>query len=268
VRKAEALGYSAAWLTDSLGRDPLVHASWLLAATERLIVGTGVANIYLRSAVALVGGQRALAEQSGDRFILGIGISHAEMVEKLLAHTYERPVTTMAAYLDAMKAAPYSGPALSSPPPVVVAALGPKMLALAAERSAGAYPVHVTPEFTKRARGILGRDAWLCVKQYVVLERSPAAARAAARARLGTSFAYANYRRHLRSLGFAERDLENGGSDRLIDAVVAWGDEARIRERIAAHLDAGATHVCMEPIPTSNAGSYEAALEALAPAPR
>ena len=170
ARSLERQGYSAVWITDSMGRDPLVHAAWLLAATERLLIAIGVINLYLRSPVALVGAQNALAEQSNGRFLLGLGVSHAEMVDALLGRrTYAGPISTMSAYLDAMESAPYTGPPRKEVPPIVLAALGPRMLKLAAQRTHGAYPVRVTPEYTAHAREVLGPDAWLCVKQYVVL---------------------------------------------------------------------------------------------------
>jgi len=267
ARRLERFGYSALWLTDSLTRDPLVHASWLLAATDALILATGIANIYLRTAVAVSGAQRALAEQSGGRFILGLGVSHPEMITGLLSQTYERPLSAMTQYLDSLESAPYAGPAFSEELPVVLAALGPKMLALAAKRSAGAFPVQVTPEYTARARAVLGPEPWLCIKQYVVLESNPVSARNAARERLGRSLSYGNYRRNLASLGFRDDDFANGGSDRLVDGIIAIGNETAVRDRITAHRAAGATHVCIEPIDVSDPRKTDfRALEALAPA--
>jgi probable F420-dependent oxidoreductase len=264
ARRLERQGYSAAWLTDSMGRDPLVHASWLLAATEHLIVAIGVVNLYLRSPIALVGAQNALAEQSEGRFLLGLGVSHAEMVEGLLGRTYADPVGAMSAYLDAMQTAPYMGPPLEEPAPIVLGALGPRMLQLAAQRTAGACPVRVSPEYTARARQLLGPDAWLCVKQYVLLETSASRARAAARQK--TSLEFENYRRHLRRMGFGDADFEAGGSDRLIDTIFAWGDESSIRERLEAHLGAGADHVVVEPIDPDEPGRTDfRALEVLSP---
>ncbi len=264
ARRLERQGYSAAWLTDSMGRDPLVHAAWLLAATERLVVAIGVVNLYLRSPIALVGAQNALAEQSNGRFLLGLGVSHSEMIESLLGRAYTGPVSTMSAYLDAMQTAPYVGPPLKEVAPIVLGALGPRMLQLAAQRTAGACPVRVTAEYTARARETLGPDALLCVKQYVLLESSASRARAAARQK--TSLEFENYRRHLRRMGFGDADFEAGGSDRLIDAIFAWGDESAIRERLEAHLSAGADHVVVEPIDPDRPGRTDfRALEVFSP---
>ena len=267
ARQVERQGYAVAWLTDSLGRDPFVQAGWLLAHTERLILATGIANIYLRSAVAVAGAQLALAEQSGNRFLLGLGVSHAEMLEGLLDRSYRSPLAAMNAYLDALEKAPYVSVPPAEPPPVVLAALGPKMLALAARRTRGAFPVQVTPVYTERARRILGPDAWLCIKQYAVLDDDRERGFRAARARLVTSLSFENYRRNLRTLGFNDGDFSDGGSDRLITALMPIGDAEEIRARIEAHLAAGATHVCIEPIDPRNPRALDvAALEALAPA--
>lgn len=264
ARRLEKQGYSAAWLTDSMGRDPLVHAAWLLAVTEELWVAIGVVNIYLRSPVALVGAQNALVEQSQGRFLLGLGVSHAEMVEGLLGRSYAGPVSTMSSYLDAMQSAPYMGPPLEERAPIVLGALGPRMLQLAAQRTTGACPVRVTVEYTARARELIGPDPWLCVKLYVLLENSASRARAAARQK--TSLEYENYRRHMRRMGFGEADFEAGGSDRLVDAIFAWGDETRIRDRIEAYRSAGADHIVIEPIDPEDPGRTDfRALEALSP---
>ena len=264
ARSLEKQGYSAAWLTDSMGRDPLVHAAWLLAVTEELWVAIGVVNIYLRSPVALVGAQNALVEQSQGRFLLGLGVSHAEMVEGLLGRSYAGPVSTMSSYLDAMQSAPYMGPPLEERAPIVLGALGPRMLQLAAQRTTGACPVRVTVEYTTRARELVGPDPWLCVKLYVLLENSASRARAAARQK--TSLEYENYRRHMRRMGFGEADFEAGGSDRLVDAIFAWGDETRIRDRIEAYRSAGADHIVIEPIDPEDPGRTDfRALEALSP---
>ena len=172
----------------------------------------------------------------------------------------------MRAYLDSMQAAPYRGPAAPGELPVVLAALGPKMLSLAAERTAGAFPLHVTPEYTAQARETMGPDAWLCVKQYVVLETNVSRARDAARRRLQLHLGLENYRRNLRTLGFIDSDFADGGSDRLVDAIIPHGDEQLIRDRVQAHLDAGADHVCTEPIdPQDPRRTDLQALEVLAP---
>jgi probable F420-dependent oxidoreductase len=161
-------------------------------------------------------------------------------------HEYRKPVETMRAYLAAMAAAPYHSVAPPEPPKTVLAALGPKMLQLAAERADGAHPYNVTPEHTRQARAILGAGKLLCVEQAAILETSPAAARASARKFLRLYMQLPNYVDNWRRLGFGDADFAGGGSDRLIDAVIVWGDETAIRARIDEHLQAGADHVCVQ----------------------
>ncbi len=267
ARRVETLGYDALWLPEAVGRDPFAHAAWLLAGTERLRIATGIANIYARDANAMTAAHRTLAEQSGGRFILGLGVSHAPMVEDLRGHSYGKPVATMRAYLERMARAPYAAPPPAVEAPIVLAALGPRMLALAAEATRGAHPYNSTPEHTARAREIMGPDAWICTEQKVVLEPDPSRARAIARAGLGMYMELPNYRNNWQRLGFGESDLADGGSDRFIDAIVAWGDAKALRARVQEHLDAGATQVCIQPLgPADATGPDMAALEALAPA--
>ena len=174
ARRVEAWGYSALWLPESRGRNVLVHSSWLLANTTDLIVAPGIANIYARDAMAMANGQRALAEQSGGRFLLGIGVSHPPMVAGLRGHHYGKPVATMRAYLSGMALAPYVAPQPPEKPPTILAALGPRMLALSAELADGAHPYNVPPEHTEEARGILGSGKLLCPEVWVLLESDAA----------------------------------------------------------------------------------------------
>ncbi len=248
AQRVESLGYSAFWIPEAIGRHPFAHAAWLLARTERLIVATGIANIYARDAAATAAAQKTLAEQSGGRFLLGLGVSHRPMVEGVRGHKYESPVATMRAYLERMATAPYAAVPPAEPPPTVLAALGPKMLKLAAEKTQGAHPYFTTPEHTAMARQTMGKDAWLCVEQKVLLETDAAKARPLARRTAQIYLGLENYRNNWKRLGFADADFENGGSDRFIDATVAWGDVAAIEKRVRAHLDAGASHVCIQPI--------------------
>jgi probable F420-dependent oxidoreductase len=189
-----------------------------------------------------------LAEQSEGRFLLGVGVSHRPMVEGLRGHNYGRPVATMRAYLEGMAAAPYAAPEPAEPPPTILAALGPRMLALSAELADGAHPYNVTPEHTAEARRILGPGKLLCPEVWVLLETDPAKARAAARQALAPYLRLDNYANNWRRLGFGDADLAGNGSDRLVDATVAWGNESRIRAAIQAHWDAGADHVCIQTI--------------------
>lgn len=267
ARRVEAWGYAALWLPESRGRDVLVHSSWLLANTKTLIVAPGIANIYARDAMGMANGQRALAEQSGGRFLLGIGVSHAPTVTGLRGHQYGRPVATMRAYLEAMRAAPYIAPEPPEHPLTIVAALGPRMMALSGELADGAHPYNVPPEHTAEARRILGPGKLLCPEVWVLLESEPGKARSAARQALAPYMRLDNYVNNWRRLGFGDADLANGGSDRLIDANVAWGGEAAIRKRLQEHWDAGADHVCIQSInPDGSRRPDERVLALLAPA--
>ena len=259
AKRVEEWGYSALWIPESRGRNALVHSSWLLSHTQKLIVATGIANIYARDAMAMANGQRTLAEQSDGRFLLGIGVSHRPMVEGLRGHAYGKPVTTMRTYLQAMREALYQAPEPSEKPVTVVAALGPRMMALSSELADGAHPYNTTPEHTAQARSILGPGKLLCPEVWVVLETDAAKARAAARQALSRYQQLENYVNDWRRQGFGDADLAGGGSDRFIDALVAWGDETAIRARIQQHWDAGADHVCIQPI--SPQGSRDPAAE-------
>ena len=267
ARRIESLGYAALWLPETLGRNPFAHAAWLLANTERLIVATGIANIYHREPGVTVQGQKTLAEQSGNRFLLGLGVSHKPLVEGLRGLDYGPPVATMRDYLAKMAASPYAAIEPSEPPPTVIAALGPKMLELSRDATAGAHPYFTSPAHTKMARAILGPDKWLCVEQKVVMETDPAKARQLARATAKTYQALPNYRNNWLRMGLEQADIDGEGSDAFIDATFAWGDAAAIRERIDEHLAAGASHVCIQPI--NREGNFGAVdwetLEALRP---
>jgi len=247
AQRAERWGYSALWIPEAIGRDPLVHAAWLLANTKRLILATGIANIYARDATAMAAGQITLAEQSGGRFLLGLGVSHAPMVEGR-GHHYGKPVASMRAYLQAMKEAPSIAPKPAERPLTVLAALGPKMLQLAGSDADGAHPYNVTPEHTAQARAILGPGKLLCPDQKVLLETDAARARATGRQILSVYLKLPNYCRNLLRQGFTDADVAGQGSDGLIDAIVAWGDEDAIRARLQQHLDAGADQVCINSI--------------------
>ena len=270
AKRVEGWGYGALWLPESRGRNALVHSAWLLANTELLVVATGIANIYARDAMATANGQKALAELSGGRFLLGLGVSHRPMVEGLRGHAYGRPVATMRAYLEAMRAAPYQAPPPAEPPPTVLAALGPKMLALSAELADGAHPYNTGPAHTRQARQILGPGKLLCPEVWVLRERDPEKARRAGRAALARYLQLENYVNGWRRQGFGDEDLAHGGSDRFIDAMVAWGEEGAIRARIEEHWAAGADHVCIQPISPegSRASVDEDLLARLAPAGR
>jgi probable F420-dependent oxidoreductase len=184
AKRVEGWGYGALWFPEAMGRNSLVHAAWLLANTNTLVIATGIANIYARDWVAASGAQKALNEQSGGRFLLGLGVSHSPLVEGFRGQHYGKPVETMRAYLEGMEKAHYTAPPPPETPKTVIAALGPKMLALAAEQADGAHPYNVTPEHTAQARKTLGLGKLLCPEQMILAESDPAKARAKARASL------------------------------------------------------------------------------------
>jgi probable F420-dependent oxidoreductase len=270
AKRVEERGYGALWIPEGRGRNALVLSSWLLSQTRQLIVATGIANIYARDAMAMASGQRALAEQSGGRFLLGVGVSHRPTVEGVRGHTYGRPVATMRAYLRAMREAPYGAPMPPARPLTVVAALGPRMMALSGELADGAHPYNTTPEHTAQARKILGPGKLICPEVWVLLETDRVTALSTARQALSRYLQLENYVNGWRRQGFGDDDLAGGGSDRFVDALVAWGDEGAIRGRIQQHWDAGADHVCMQPISPSGAreATGERVLDLLAPARR
>ncbi|MCZ6728506.1 MAG: TIGR03620 family F420-dependent LLM class oxidoreductase [SAR324 cluster bacterium] len=248
ARRIEGLGYAALWYPEARGHESFATGSFLLSQTSSLIVATGIANIYARDATTAKLGQQTLAKLSGGRFLLGLGVSHIPMVEGLRGHSYGKPVATMRAYLEAMENTPGLNPPLEQAPPTVLAALGPKMTELGATRTAGVHPYLVTPEHTARTRKIAGPEAWVCVEQKVLLSEDAAQAREAARQAVSFYMTLPNYRNNWLSLGFGEEELAEGGSERFLDAMVAWGNLDAIKERIQQHFDAGASHVCIQTV--------------------
>jgi probable F420-dependent oxidoreductase len=246
AQETERLGYAALWYPEVFGYESFALGCFLLQQTETLIIASGIANIYARDATATKQGQHTLATFSGGRFLLGLGVSHMPLVEDARGHHYRPPVETMRAYLDAMDKAAAIAPRLAEPPPTVLAALGPQMTALAAARTAGAVPYNVTPEHTARARAMLGPDKWLCVEQKVLMVTDATKARERARQTMAFYLPLPNYRNNWMRLGFSEQDLADGGSERFLDAMVAWGDVSVLQHRLQAHFDAGATHVCIQ----------------------
>lgn len=246
AREIEDLGFQTLWIPEAVGREVFTSAAILLAGTEKLVIATGIANVWARDAMAMANAQRTLCEAYPDRFLLGMGVSHAPMVDTIRGLHYDKPLTYMRGYLDAMDKSVFAGAAPPSEPKRVLAALHPKMLKLAGERSWGSHPYFVTPGHTKRAREALGEGKLLAPEQAVLLETDPEKARAIARQHMAIYIGLPNYRRNVLSLGFEEEDFEDGGSDRLVDAIVAWGDIDTIRERVQQHRDAGADHVCLQ----------------------
>lgn len=246
MREYERLGYRTVWIPESLGsKEVFAHASILMGASEQAIVAPGIASIYARDPMAMANGARAIAEAYPGRFVLGIGVSHAPSVA-MRGGSYGKPVETMTAYLDAMAASPYAGPEGIEPVPLVLAALGPRMLELAATRADGAHPYFVPVEHTPVARAALGPKPCLAVEQTAVLSTDADAARRIGRAFAKHYLALPNYANNLSRLGWSDEDIANEGSDRLIDAVIAWGDVSAIVARVKAHLDGGADHVCVQ----------------------
>ncbi len=264
--RLEGWGYSALWTPEAVGRDPFTLLGFLAARTERLVLATGIANVYARDPMTMKSIHKTLAEAAPGRFVLGLGVSHAHLVARVRGHEYGKPLSTMRGYLDAMDAALYMGAEPAEEAPIVLAALRDKMLGLAARRTRGAHPYLTTPEHTRRARDLMGEDAWLCPEQMAILESDPEVARRVARANLHVYIRLPNYQNNLKQFGFEDADFADGGSDRLVDALVVWGDAARIADRIAEHHAAGATHVCVQPWkPDGSPGACERLLEALAP---
>lgn len=242
----DELGYGALWVPEAVGRDAINHAGVLLDATERMVVATGIANVYNRLPGVAAMAQRLLADDSGGRFLLGLGVSHGPMVEGMLHQSWDKPLSYMRSYLEALDAAFIVSPAPAEDPPRVLAALGPKMLELAATRAWGAHTYFVPVEHTPVAREHLGDGPMLLVEQAAVLSTDPEAARAAARKHMRTYLTLPNYVNNLRRLGWDDDDLGDSGSDALVDALVAWGEPDTIAARVQSHLDGGADHVCIQ----------------------
>ncbi len=245
VAEIEEMGWPTVWIPEAVGRDPFVSASVMLEASTTLKVATGIVQIHARHPMTTAAAQKTVAEAFDNRFLLGIGVSHGPFIEGIRKLDYSKPYSFMVEYLNEMEGAMFMAAEPSEEPPVVLAALGPKMLALAAERTAGAHPYFVPPEHTALAREIMGPDALLAPEQKVCLETDPEAARELARENMALYLGLPNYVNNLHRLGFTEADTTEI-SDRLVDAIVAWGDEEAIAARVRAHNDAGADHVAVQ----------------------
>jgi len=252
------LGFSALWVPD-VGGDLFASLDHLLASTTDVVVATGILNIWMHTAAETGAWRAGLSEPDRDRVLLGIGISHAMLIDAQPGMSWDKPLATTRSYLEAMDAAGIPAEAR------VVAALGPKMLDLARDRAGGAHPYLVTPEHTRLAREVLGEGRLLAVEQGVVLDTDPDAARSAARAALSVYATLPNYTNNWKRLGFTDDEVATL-SDRLVDGLVAWGDVEAIASRVQAHRDAGADHVCIQLIGTPDAPVDVAAFRGLAPA--
>jgi len=250
----EEIGYSALWIPDVCG-DLFGPLGNLLGATTTATIATGILNVWMHTPEEAAAQHASLTAEHGPRFLCGIGISHRPFIDHVNAPgTYQKPIETVAAYLDGLDAAQ---PPLTAADRVI-AALGPKMLELARTRTAGTHPYLVTPELTQAARAGVGPDRLVACEQGVVLDTDPSSARATARLHLKTYLGLPNYTNNWKRQGFTDDDLADGGSDRLVDALVVWGDEAAIAARIQAHRDAGADHVCIQAL-TDDPAAFPAA---------
>ena len=261
VAELEALGYGAVWIPEATGREAVSHAALLLAATRSIGVATGIARVHARSARATALAQRLLADRFPGRFLLGLGVSHPHVVEQLLGQVYGPPLATMRSYLDDMDGV--TAPA--RPAPRVLAALGPKMLRLAAERADGAHTYMAPVAHTRWARDLLGPAPYLAVAIKAALTSDAAAGSAIARWSVRPTIRAPAYRANLLRLGFGDGDLAGDVGDRLVDALVAIGDVDAIVERVREHLDAGANHVCVEVLTGDDTTVPVDAWRALAP---
>lgn len=244
--RLEAFGYESLWLPELFGREPVATAGYLLGRTERLKLATGIANVYVRDAHAMAQARRTLAELSGGRFIVGLGVSNPGLNQSR-GHTWEMPLPKMRAYLDAMAAAPLDAPEPAVPAPLHIAAHGPKLQALGAERAAGVITYLMPPAHTAASRKRIGARTELSVVSPFLAEADPETARRKARKALRYYLTLDYYHREWRGLGFGDEDFTGGGSDRLIDTLVGWGDQGALRSRLEAYRDAGADRVIVMP---------------------
>jgi probable F420-dependent oxidoreductase len=256
AQAAEELGYSTLWLPETTGGDPLIHIAHLASQTTGLRFATGIANVSRRNPQAMKSASMTLAELTGGRLVLGLGVGPAGTV------------AGMRSYVKQLTEAPYNAPSPRGMPPLLLAAIGPSMTRLAAEMAHGAHTYAMDPLHTSKARAVLGADAWLCVEQKIILSADLAQARQAARSQLAMLHQLHQYVRRWLSLGYSHDDI-TGMSDRFLDGLVALGGVEQARTRIEDHYRAGATHVCIQPLDPSDGRTFDmGALEALAPRPR
>jgi probable F420-dependent oxidoreductase len=237
----ESLGYSAIWLPD-VGGDLFPAIENLLAATTTTVIATGILNLWMHEPYVAAERHHTFTEAYGRRWLMGIGVSHQLLIDLSEAGRYRRPLARMREFLDGLDAAPRPVPTEDR----VLAALGPKMLELARDRAAGTHPYLVTPEHTAVAREAVGPDRLVVPEQAVVLETDPERARNVARVHLSGYLGLPNYANNWKRFGITDDDIADGGSDRLVDALVAWGDEDAITARLDEHRAAGADHVCIQ----------------------
>lgn len=264
----EELGYHSLWVGEVFGRDPFAHLAYLGSQTERLILASGIANVYNRHPGSMWQAANTVAEQTGGRFTLGLGVSSPVIVGKIRGLDASRPYSFMVEYLEKMAASRYMSVPPAEPVPVILAALGPKMLALSGEKADGAHTYNVSPEHTEQARKILGSDKALIVEQKVLLQEDPDRARGLAHKALSFYAQAPGYRNAWKALGFSEQDIDSGAPS-FVDAIVAWGSESSVRKRISQHFDAGADEVLLHPLhPEKGMGTIDHdTLRTFAPGP-
>ena len=261
VKTVEKQGYDTLWYPESRGYESFTVAGYMLSQSERLKIGSSIASIYARDAFTSQRGMISLNQLYGDRFVLGLGVSHVPMVEGVRGHVYQKPVPAMRSYLEAIM----KGQASAEQFPICIAALGPLMLKLAGRMTRGAVPYNTTPKHTAEAAKILGPDKWLAIEQKVTIESDPIKARALGREELSRYMVLDNYRNSWLGMGFTEADLSNGGSDAFIDAMVLWGSVEEVKAGLRAHFAAGATHVAVQPVhQVGDTSGRDAMLAALA----
>ena len=272
--RLEELSFDTLWLPELFGRDPIGLAGYLIALTKRMNIGIGIANIYVRDYVCAAQIRQTLAELSGGRFILGLGVSHPTLIEPR-GHEFLPPTKALGDYLKGIHATTPISPAPDEPAPIICAAHGPKLLEVVSNHADGAFCLNQPPEHTAWAREIVGPDKKLCVVVRPCFETNPERARAHARNALAFYLPLPAYHRTWKRAGFSDADFENGGSDKLIDTLIAWGDVDKIKADIQRHIDAGASDICLYPInPNEVIGDDQAGglepdwnvLEALGPA--
>lgn len=245
IAQVEEMGYGAVWVPEAVIREPFASTALLLSATKKMVLATGIASLHARTAQTMQAGWKTLTEAFPDRFLLGIGVSHAPMVQGVHKGNYDKPYSTMVEYLDAMDNGIFFAAAPTTAPQRVLAALGPKMLKLAAERGAGAHPYFTPVEHTAFARETMGANALLAPELAVVLETDATKAREIARKYMTTYTRLPNYTNNLKRFGFTEEEITHQ-EDRLVDAIVAWGSIDNVTAAVKRHLDAGADHVCIQ----------------------
>ena len=245
VAELDEQGWPCLWIPETVARDPFVTASFMLDATSDMKVATGIASIWARDAMTTANAAKTINEAYDGRFLLGLGASHHTLTEWVRKHDYSKPFTAMRTYLERMQASMFKGVEPSEPTTTVIAALGPKMLALGAEMTDGVHPYFVPVEHTAIAREAVGPDKMVATEQMVVLDADPSSARATARKHMKVYTGLPNYANNLLRLGFTEDEITNI-DDRLVDAIVAWGSVDDIAARVRAHQDAGASHVCVQ----------------------